>query len=457
MLPAKAATAPPLRTVTATGTATPADAAPASSATLTCLRIGLAADEPPRWCAVLSTLSTLRSLDLHATSLANFPTSMFAVAMHGLHALERLHLRMSAPVPLTSHNISPLFAGMTCVPGLASLRFDSCFDAGFCTAAHPTAAFRSAAAFAHLGHLPALTHLSLQGNRVSQSVATGALARVIGGIHTLRVLCLADCGPAATLVETACAGRALPALEDLELGGCAVSPSRLEAALRVVRVRRCGDGLTRLNLAGAGLQRADGRALAALLEAQPRLQAVELPGNRLEDEGLQAVAGALAGLREVQCVNVHGNGATVAGLAAVSAALAWDEMRGGRRLTALNVGGNAVCERREEFVRGLQGLPGLQVLDVSGMDLGPRGVGMLLRGLVGATCLGRLDCSRNGLESMDVIRLVQEFAALPALRRVDVEQGMLFAYGAVAEAFAAAAPWLQVDMIPGLPLEDKVL
>lgn len=363
--------------------------------------------EPPRWCAALCQLRTLRCVRLSVKIFkgVQFGVREFTDALHQLPVLEELELwyliglcgyeAADVAQPATLQ----LLDGISRLPHLATLALHGCInfprveravmpeDADGASSAN---VYSVESCFAGLARLSMLTSFTAK-IFVTGGVWPREFARAVKtlpALHDLHITLsvgkyVADIPEAATamsdLLADVIAGPGLPRLQhfgwnvsteqdispvdmpvDLLHAGLLSSNEALLARMTALQLGD-GSGMIPEHLSGA---------LAALVADLPALQLLDVSGNRLKDSGLIALAAGVRCLRQLTDISIGDNGASYVGVCALLTAMLGAHAAGGaalRRLSMPNfyIGpGHAVA-----LTSLLRQFRALEVLDVGDLDL----------------------------------------------------------------------------------------
>lgn len=326
--------------------------------------------QPPRLCAALAQLRTLRELTVSAGDPSHLRPQEFGAALQSLPALQNLSIRCTTFGDASHAAADALLQAVATLTQLSGLELADCIFFGTGGPSHVT----------RLASLPQLTSLAVGGiikgpdykdelvQTVSRMTALRELHVSMRATDTSEQYPKCQCACAGIVLQVCRATLQLTALQALGLpglylqGGGFLHLGKFHSALYEQNAPLLSR-LTALNLTDAfdGSMESHVSAALALLADAPVLESLRLGYNGLRDGGLKRLACSPC-LSRLRRLVLEQNGATGAGLCSVIQAAARGAAEGGHGLRELDISGNLI--REQDAARLAANLPGLCSLEV---------------------------------------------------------------------------------------------
>lgn len=302
--------------------------------------------EPPRWCAALSQLRTLRALTLGVRCFVEPPpeeavsAELFTDALRSLPAFEDLRVWYDYgehifPINEASMCTVRLLQGIARLPQLRRLHLDRCIDFVYIETLEDGGVLDGAVS--QMSALTRLTCLHLK----SCVYGEGCAAAFIGAVRHMAALQELDVAlvpyeavydSKSSVVEIflqLMSASQLANLERVSFGAFRLTGESTHAQVPIDTLHGCIRDhnpamltrMTALHLGHVFFGQGRGDALAGLLGGMP-LQSLDLAQNRLADGGLLRLAAVLPHLPRLTMLDISGNHASHEGVFPVLAALA---------------------------------------------------------------------------------------------------------------------------------------
>ena len=398
------------------------------TAHLTSLTLHLQPGEPCEWCAVLAELRALHSIHL-CVDLVSEPSLLdFLSALTSRPSLSRLLITAAAPLDADTACIGDIVMGLVCLPRLPSLTLDGCFQFG--RLRDPDSRELE---LAHLSSLSALSFLSLRRNTIAAGHMqewVPRLACVVQRFPRIQELCLADTSFGGVLMQEMARSGMPPALRSLDLSrtatqccaGSGIGALLCELSCASKRAHATVTELTALSLQGCSI--ASETALMTALGQTLKLRSLDLSHCGLRDSAMTAFSDILPGYLSLERLDVGWNRLTCSGLTDLLAAGRQSRMQGGaHRLRRLGIAGAAVERGSVEHLAYQIGrMKGLQVLDISGQQLGGQGACTMLKAFRGLRGLHGLMLSDNAITSREYLDFTAGLDSMKQLRWIEVSK-----------------------------------